>query len=306
MEASWAEESPDFRVAALGALEVGLSLADEPLLTQCLGDRRRETRQQAQQLLACLPESGLAQRMRARAETILLFKRGLLSRQIEVVLPEAFDPKWKADAIEEKPPAGVGEKAHWIRQILALVPVGHWLGRFSLAAADLIALAQKSEWSEVLIDAWLHALPLGTPPGLAAALFESVLVAPKQAPVGSAASERVAQLFAGCTAAERWTLTAQHGGERGLVWWCVPHLGASPSRADARAVLRHLAPALRDGTAPGGSPAAVAAARAIPPELREEAGMLLQRDNGLSKPAEHFLQALDVRAAMHAAFAPHR
>jgi hypothetical protein len=37
--------------------------------------------------------------------------------------------------------------------------------------------------------------------------------------------------------------------------------------------------------------------------LRDEAARLLERDNGLSKPAEHFLQALDLRAAMHAAFA---
>jgi hypothetical protein len=302
LEKSWGEETPDFRTAALGAFVVGLSIEDEPLVMRGLGDRRRETRQQAQQLLACLPASGLAQRMQARAAAILGCRRGLLSRQLEVTLPAAFDPAWKADGIEEKPPAGAGEKAFWIRQILALVPVRRWLEEFRVSAGDLVKLAQKSEWSEVLIDAWLRALPLGADPGLAAALFEPVLVLPKQPPVGTQASEVIAQLFAACTDAERWSLAARHGGERFLAWWCVPHLGPAESLSDARAVLRHLLPALRDGTAPGGTPTAVAAARAIPPALRDEAAAWLARDNGLSKPGEHFLQALDLRAAMHAAF----
>jgi hypothetical protein len=302
LEGTWADEAPEFRAAALAALATGLSLDDEPLLTRCLADRRRETRQQAQTLLARLPASGLAQRMRARAEAILTLKRGLLARQLDVALPASFDPAWKADGLEEKSPAGTGEKAFWVRQILALVPIRHWQEKFSLAAADLVTAAHKGEWSELLVGAWLRALELGAEPGLAAALFEPVLVAPKSPTAGTQAMETVGRLFTACTEAERWSLAAKFGGKRLLVWWCVPHLREAPSRAEERAVLLHLAPTLRDGTAPGGTPTAVAAARAFSPVLRDEAARLLTRDNGLSKPAEHFLQALDLRAAMHAAF----
>jgi len=302
LEQTWADETPDFRAAALGTLEHGLSRDDEPLLVRCLADRRRETRQQAQLLLARLPGSAFARRMRERAGSILTLKRGLLSRQLEIALPPAFDPSWKSDGLEEKPPAGTGEKAFWVQQILALVPVAHWSETLGLTAADLVKAAQKGEWGALLVEAWLRALPLGAPAGLAAALFEPVLVAPSPPPTGTRAAEIIGQMFAGCDEAERWKLTAKFGGDRWLAWWCVPHLRAASSPDEGRAVLQHLSLALRDGTAPGGTPAAVAAARAFPPDLRDEAARLLERESGLSKPAEYFLQALDLRAAMRAAF----
>jgi hypothetical protein len=79
-------------------------------------------------------------------------------------------------------------------------------------------------------------------------------------------------------------------------------LRGTPTLAQARALLHQIAPALRDGFNPGGSPVAVVAARLMPPSLRDEAVKLLTRDDHLSKPAEAFVQALDLRSALHAAF----
>lgn len=175
-EQTWAEESPDFRARVGEVLATGLSLADEPLLVRALGERRKELRAAAQGLLAMLPESALARRVRAAAEALVQFHRGILSKKIEVVLPAAFDPAWKADGIEEKPPVGVGEKAHWAQQLLSLVPVRAWAEKFALDAAALVALAAKSDdWSGLLLTAWSRAALLHREPEAAAALAEALL-----------------------------------------------------------------------------------------------------------------------------------
>lgn len=83
----------------------------------------------------------------------------------------------------------------------------------------------------------------------------------------------------------------------------VGHLPGTPTVAQGRTLLALLAPALLSGYNPGGSPTAMLAARRIPPGLREEAARLLTRETGLTKPAEAFLRALELRAAIHAAFA---
>ena len=47
-------------------------------------------------------------RWSARAEALLTFHRGFLSKKLEITLPAEFDAAWTADGLEEKPPAGVG------------------------------------------------------------------------------------------------------------------------------------------------------------------------------------------------------
>ncbi|HEY1107027.1 MAG TPA: hypothetical protein VGE76_00295, partial [Opitutaceae bacterium] len=98
----------------------------------------------------------------------------------------------------------------------------------------------------------------------------------------------------------RWRLLAT---DETIAWQILGQLTGTPTTAQGRALLTLLAPALLSGYNPGGSPTAMLAARRIPPSLREEASRLLARDAGLTKPAEAFLRALELRAAIHAAFA---
>jgi hypothetical protein len=300
LEKTWADEAPDFRLRALTTLSTRLSPADEPFLAQLLKERRKDVRQTAQSLLAALPESGLALRMRERADRLLVLQRSFLSKKIEVTLPASFDASWQSDAIDEKPPAGMGEKAFWARQILGLVPVSHWAKTWGLDTHRVIELAtNSSDWADLLLGAWFRSAALHRDAGVSAAIFPALLAHPQALPQGTPAPAAVAALLPLCDPGERWKLAASNPE---IAWHALPHLEGEPALSDARAVFAQLAKTLRDGYSPGGTPGAVLAARRMPVSLRDEASVALMRENGLSKPAEAFLQALELRTALHTAF----
>lgn len=302
LQKTWAEESADFREQAVAELAVGLNTGDEAFLVSCLGDRRKEVRQTAQRFLARLPGSALAVRMRERAANLVVYQRGFLSKKLEVELPAAFDKTWKADAVEEKPPAGVGEKAYWVRQVLACVPFSELRTRTGLGTADLVGLALKGEWGELLVEAWYASLAVAPDAELAAELFRRVFGGGMKPPGGQSPATLVATLLPLCAEVERWALALDHAGQGMAPWLCLPHLPGRPEPRQAARLLAALAPAIRDGAVPGGSPQAVLVARRLPTALREEAARLVARENGLTKNADTFLRALDLRAAMRTAF----
>lgn len=302
LQQTWETEAPEFRLQALELFAIGLSLKDEEFLTSLLSDRRKDIRQQAQALLAALPDSALASRFRNRANGWLTIKRSFLSKRLELELPSAFDPTWKADGVEAKPPAGIGEKAFWVQQVLACIPVRHWTQNFELTPEALLKLSVDSEWGHLLLGSWFRSTLLHSDPQPAAALFPIVASNPKCLPTGTALPQALATLLKICDEPTRWTLLEKHGGEHGLAWSWLREIKIQPSVAQSRMLLSLFAPALRDGFNPGGSPQAMLAARWIAPELRAHAEKLVQREAGLTKPAETFLQALDLRAALHSAF----
>lgn len=302
LQKGWAEEAADFREQALAELAAGLSAADEPFLAGCLSDRRKEVRQTAQRLLARLPASALAGRMRERATSLVTYQRGFLSKRLEVEPPAAFDKAWKADAVEERPPAGVGEKAYWVRQIVACVPFAELRTRTGLGTSDLVGLALKGEWGELLSEAWYASLAVAPDAELAAELFRRILGGGMKPPGGQAPAALVATLLPLCAEAERWTLALDHAGQGLTAWLSLPHLPGNPEPWQAARLLAALAPAIRDGAVPGGSPQAVLVARRLPMSLRAEAARLVARENGPTKTADTFLRAFDLRAAMRTAF----
>jgi hypothetical protein len=254
-----------------------------------------------QALLATLPQTGLARRMRERAEAMLICPRSFLSKKLEVNLPAAFDEAWAADGIEAKPPAGQGEKAYWTQQILALVPLQHWVEKFALDPAKLIELAAKSaDWADLLFSAWYRSAVLHRDAPTSAALIRPMLTRQKPPVPGVHVQVAATTLLAQCEEAQRWQIVADLPE---IAWAALPLLNVSPTAAQGRALFGHLAKALREGFNPGGSPAAVLLARRLPPGLHADAARELARENGLSKPAEAFLQALELRASMHEAFA---
>lgn len=297
---TWSDETPDFREQLIEAMRDGLGADDEPFLVPALKDKRKGVRTGAQTLLAVLPNSALTARMRTRAEALVIYSRSFLSRKLEVALPEAFGADWAADALESKPPAGIGEKAYWTQQILALVPLRHWAEKFGLEPPKLIELAAKSsEWADLLLGAWYRSACLHRDAVASAALIPVLLARQKSPAPGVPAATAAVTLLENCRADQRWEIVVATAE---LAWAALPVLEGTPTPAQGRALFAHLARGLRDGFNPGGSPVAVLAARRIPPALHADAARELARDNGLTKPAEAFLQALELRAALHEAF----
>jgi hypothetical protein len=60
------------------------------------------------------------------------------------------------DGIAKSQP-GLGEKTAWLTQMLAIVPPSSWCRLSGRSVADLLAAAGRSEWSQTLTSAWVHA-----------------------------------------------------------------------------------------------------------------------------------------------------
>jgi hypothetical protein len=178
LQATWTNEPPDARETFVRAFGTNLSIEDEPFLETGLDDKRKAVRQAAAELLAQLPDSAHAKRNLARLDPLISFdeKKGLLGklskRKLLIQLPAAVDKDAQRDGIEAKPPAQlkIGERAFWLRQMVAVAPPAHWTARFDCAPATFVAAALDTDYAEDMLGAltraaalhpdrdWLHAL----------------------------------------------------------------------------------------------------------------------------------------------------
>ncbi|MGW5846848.1 DUF5691 domain-containing protein [Streptomyces sp. NPDC055254] len=149
---TWAAERAEDRLMFLDSLRAGLSAQDEPFLESALGDRSRNVRATAAELLSALPMSALAGRMAERA---------LACVGPEGVTPPAeCDRGMLRDGVVERPPAGRGERAWWLGQIVEAAPLSCWSDRFGgIGPAEMVALpvAAVEGWAEELHAAWCRA-----------------------------------------------------------------------------------------------------------------------------------------------------
>jgi hypothetical protein len=190
---AWKELGGEERERLLAVVAEAPTAHDVALLeSEALRDRRREVRALARVALLRRPESAFAARARERAEAMVSLEGILLGKKLVLRPPEAFDPAWKADGIEEKPPAGVGPRAHWARQWIGAVPLSAWLRRFDVEPEKLFALNRDEEWRETILLGWIdsalaapekefaeafamHLAGLGAWPKAAPGLFEVLL-----------------------------------------------------------------------------------------------------------------------------------
>lgn len=171
IESVWKAEKASLREEMVAALAMNLSVSDEPLLNQALADRATGVRAAAARLLARIETSPLAGRARNRADAILEYaapgsgvfgalKSRLAGRThgtLSVSPPSAFVREWSDDGLIEKPPAGTGERAFWLRQILSLVPPTHWEQQLGATPESLVNAASKTEWAEPVLAGWTDA-----------------------------------------------------------------------------------------------------------------------------------------------------
>jgi hypothetical protein len=217
----WAKEKAEQRVELLKTFTVGLGADDESFLETLLDDRSAAVRAEAAAQLCRIPTSALAARMIARADAMLSFTRptsgGLTKRlkaaigagatgSIAVTLPSAIDPAWERDGIPEKPPAGsgIGQKALWLARTLAMVPLDHWREKFGVAADEIVAASNGSEWQENLLEGWTKsATNLGGEGWLSPLWRAWVELAKTRKQAWSAAQTALADLFRASPQADR-------------------------------------------------------------------------------------------------------
>ncbi len=145
---TWSTEPADGRAAIVEALGEGLQPEDEPFLESALDDRAKTVRRAAAELLPRLTGSRLSARMAERARACVRWSdQGLI-----VDPPKASDAAMVRDGVEPKPPVGTGERAWWLRQIIAAAPLSTWATTDLPTPDRLIASLRSNPWGQ---DLWI-------------------------------------------------------------------------------------------------------------------------------------------------------
>ena len=185
---TWAQESAKDRAAFLEKFAIGLDSSDEPFLNEALHDRSVEVRRAARVLLAQLP-SEFSRRLKGLADQVLSFKKPIIGKaRIEVALPE--DPiEWlKANDIEiDSPPraAGktVGPKGWALKEMISMIPTGHWIELWRKSPIEIIRAGDDSEWRESFVEGFVAAAQRNSDPDWIEALILYTSTDPKHTPM---------------------------------------------------------------------------------------------------------------------------
>ncbi|MCO6010947.1 DUF5691 domain-containing protein [Actinoallomurus purpureus] len=142
LSSTWTREPAPERAHFLAAFERGLSLADEDFLEAALDDRGLEVRRIAADLLARLPDSAYARRMADRARAFLRAETGPSGGPERIVVdpPEHHDEEMRRDGIPYHAAERIGNRAGWLREILARTPPSTWDELFGMPPALITGL----------------------------------------------------------------------------------------------------------------------------------------------------------------------
>ncbi|MFE4975484.1 DUF5691 domain-containing protein [Kitasatospora sp. NPDC056651] len=162
LRGTWSTERAEDRLLFLDALQDSLSAADEPFLEAALGDRSKNVRATAAELLSTLPGSALAHRMAERARAAV--RLADTGTHLLVTPPVECDARMQRDGITPKSPTGRGERAWWFGEVVAAAPLSAWSRSTGLTPERLLALRvgdsideTSSSWADDLREAWARA-----------------------------------------------------------------------------------------------------------------------------------------------------
>ncbi|MEU7292234.1 DUF5691 domain-containing protein [Streptomyces exfoliatus] len=215
LASTWSAERAEDRLMFVDSLRSGLSAADEQFLEAALGDRSRNVRATAAELLSALPASAFAGRMAARAITCVGLDRTAESPTIIVEAPHECDTAMQRDGLVASPPAGRGERSWWLGQLVEAAPLSCWPLRFrGRGPEEIVALPVADDWRDELHAAWCRAAVRQRDAAWSRALLGSPATPPATGPGTASLAER-AQLLSTLPPGERarWVASfiAAHG-----------------------------------------------------------------------------------------------
>jgi hypothetical protein len=153
-------EKADHRAQLLEALQMGISPPDEPLLEQALDDRSSSVRVVAARLLTRIRKSALSQRMRDRADAMLVaVTKGMFRKKLVLTCspPEETGKEAERDGLPTKAPAGQGLRACLAENVLAAVPPSHWCERFAAEPPAILSAIADDPFADAVFAGWTRA-----------------------------------------------------------------------------------------------------------------------------------------------------
>lgn len=305
---AWADASGEEREQFVTVVAEAPTQHDAALLEkEALRDRRREVRLAARASLLRLPETAFMARAQAQVVSMVGIEGMVMMKRLVLRLPETYDAAWKADGIEEKPPAGTGPKAFWARQWIASVPLSAWTRRLDISIEKLFALNRDDESRVTILLGWIDAA-VAAPEAENAEAFALHLSGlaewPKGAPQPSEAlSCLLGVLEPAACARVMSALPATEAGEA-LYFELLFRTKFSLSEDAAREALTRCLAAFQAKPYPRlQSNHARELARRLPLAAAGEAVRRLAALPELSSPAEELLRAIEFRLQVHQAFA---
>jgi hypothetical protein len=172
LQAGLAELPAKERAEFVAALAADLEADDALILEPLLKDRSRDVRFTAARLLARLPDTAHAERLRDWAAPLLTPKRGLLGKGWNLDAPECADPAWAAAGIDSKRPQheALGERAWWLYQLVRQLPLQWWTTQTGMSASELVAWSAKTDWKQALQRGWRERVSADEPDWIEALL----------------------------------------------------------------------------------------------------------------------------------------
>lgn len=154
LEATWPQGNTTTRKKLMSSLQVGLSLADDPFLSERLADKQKDIRVMASCLLSLILDSSLNQRMLIRLKKLIKIKNSKKETILEIKLPRGVDDTMIKDGIK----ASVqlyrsGNKASQLAQMTKQLPLTYWEDLTGLTPTKLLPLFIKNEYAFLLLSA---------------------------------------------------------------------------------------------------------------------------------------------------------
>ncbi len=159
LEEQLKKEKVDGRVAYVNALDMGLSMSDEPLLESLLDDKSKRVARAAADLLAKLDESGFVARMIERAGGTLKLDKKMKKEPITVHRFTSLDDAMKRDTVDRPDNMYYNDEARWLHMILSAVPPHYWNEWLGEPTDELITLINVNNniYLRTVFEAWKHA-----------------------------------------------------------------------------------------------------------------------------------------------------
>ena len=301
ISSQWSGEDAPLRESILRIVaESPQPCNEEWLESLALKDRRQEVRELAAAALSGLPESDFLKRAVARVVARVKIERRLLKRVIAIDPPAAFDPAWAADGIKEKPPQGIGEKAWWLRQMIALIPLDLWLGLLDLGRNDLFSTTIDKDWNDVLVLGWIDSARRMPHRSLAGRFLPFIATLEPWPPSAAIKSQVIAGSLAALPVLERYHILDQLAPivTTPLALDLLARCGEAPPPGVGHAILAVLDQALKTIPTPFYRPDARALAVCIPHDGIQPRLEMLAKLSELSAAAEEFATTLEFRKSL--------
>lgn len=155
LQAQWNDLDWKQRLDGLKKMASDDIAADENLLATALSDRRKEVREFAAKCLAKVDGSSFTDDVHQALKGRVFLDRKLLSKKLSVYPPDPEELPKSLPRTPTRPSFGV--KAHALHDLLCFVRPSFWEQETGLKPSELLALAEKTEFAEALIQGWMEA-----------------------------------------------------------------------------------------------------------------------------------------------------